>query len=53
MSNVKLQHMIDHTVLKADTRRQEIITLCEEARTYNFASVCVNPTWVELAAKEL
>ncbi|MFD0615953.1 deoxyribose-phosphate aldolase [Paenibacillus sp. GCM10027629] len=45
--------MIDHTVLKADTRRQEIITLCEEARTYNFASVCVNPTWVELAAKEL
>ncbi|WP_018758726.1 deoxyribose-phosphate aldolase [Paenibacillus terrigena] len=53
MSNVKLQHMIDHTVLKADTRRQEIITLCEEARTYNFASVCVNPTWVELAANEL
>ncbi|WP_397386459.1 deoxyribose-phosphate aldolase [Paenibacillus terrigena] len=45
--------MIDHTVLKADTRRQDIITLCEEARTYNFASVCVNPTWVELSAKEL
>ncbi|WP_152397381.1 deoxyribose-phosphate aldolase [Paenibacillus guangzhouensis] len=48
-----LQRMIDHTVLKADTRREDIITLCEEARTYTFASVCVNPTWVELAAKEL
>ncbi len=53
MSNMALQRMIDHTVLKADTRREDIITLCEEARTYTFASVCVNPTWVELAAKEL
>lgn len=43
--------MIDHTVLKPETTRKEIEQLCSEAKTYGFASVCVNPTWVATAAK--
>ena len=41
---------IDHTLLKPKATRQEIETLCHEARTYNFASVCINPTWVKECA---
>ncbi|MGG3889307.1 deoxyribose-phosphate aldolase [Metabacillus fastidiosus] len=48
-----LAKMIDHTALKADTMKAAIETLCMEAKQYNFASVCVNPTWVELAAELL
>ncbi|WP_339250639.1 deoxyribose-phosphate aldolase [Sporosarcina sp. FSL W8-0480] len=44
---------IDHTLLKADAKKDEIITLCEEAKTYSFASVCVNPAWVKTASKLL
>lgn len=44
---------IDHTLLKADAKNNEIVTLCEEARKYTFASVCVNPTWVKTAAAAL
>ncbi|MGH9256920.1 MAG: deoxyribose-phosphate aldolase [Vicinamibacterales bacterium] len=45
--------MIDHTLLKPDATRQEIETLCREAQQYEFASVCVNPTWVALCARLL
>lgn len=48
-----LAQYIDHTALKADTTIEQIVTLCGEAKEYNFYSVCVNPTWVETAAKEL
>lgn len=44
---------IDHTLLKADATQAEIKLLCEEAETYQFASVCVNPTWVRDCAEEL
>jgi deoxyribose-phosphate aldolase len=44
---------IDHTLLKQNATKQQIITLCEEARTYDFASVCVNPTWVKTCAEQL
>lgn len=44
--------MIDHTLLKADATKPQIEKLCEEAKEYKFASVCVNPTWVA-AAKEM
>lgn len=44
---------IDHTILKADTKKQEIIDLCAEARMYSFASVCINPTWVKTAVAAL
>ncbi|MFB9761786.1 deoxyribose-phosphate aldolase [Ectobacillus funiculus] len=45
--------LIDHTLLKADAKKEAIITLCEEAKQHHFASVCVNPTWVEAAAQLL
>ena len=45
--------MIDHTLLKANTTKEQIIKLCEEAKQCGFASVCVNPTWVALAAELL
>lgn len=41
--------LIDHTLLKADATRDDIVSLCEEARKHHFASVCVNTTWVPLA----
>jgi deoxyribose-phosphate aldolase len=45
--------LIDHTLLKADASRHEIEKLCDEARQFGFATVCINPTWVSLAAKLL
>jgi deoxyribose-phosphate aldolase len=45
--------MIDHTLLKPDATRQDIQALCREAAEYNFASVCVNPTWVAECARLL
>lgn len=45
--------LIDHTLLKQDATKEQIEKLCEEAKTYTFASVCVNPTWVNLSAKLL
>lgn len=44
---------IDHTLLKPEATSAQIARLCAEARENHFASVCVNPTWVALAAKEL
>jgi deoxyribose-phosphate aldolase len=43
--------LIDHTLLKPDASRREIVALCREAVDYGFASVCVNPAWVSLAAE--
>ncbi|MGP7819039.1 deoxyribose-phosphate aldolase [Niallia sp. 01092] len=45
--------MIDHTLLKADAIENQIKLLCEEAKQYEFASVCVNPTWVKTASELL
>ncbi|MGM7682090.1 deoxyribose-phosphate aldolase [Cytobacillus sp. Hm23] len=45
--------MIDHTLLKPETRREDIEKLVNEAKEYKFASVCVNPTWVKLSAEML
>jgi len=44
---------IDHTLLKPDATPQQVEALCAEARQYSFASVCVNPCWVKLAADRL
>jgi len=44
-----LAKLIDHTLLKPEATRDEIVKLCEEARKHRFASVCVNTTWVPLA----
>lgn len=45
--------MIDHTLLKPQATEADIRRLCQEARQYQFAAVCVNPYWVSLAAEEL
>jgi deoxyribose-phosphate aldolase len=45
--------MIDHTLLKPDATRANIEELCREAAQFKFATVCVNPTWVALAARLL
>lgn len=44
---------IDHTNLKQDATKDSIVKLCEEAKEYDFASVCVNPGWVPLCAELL
>lgn len=45
--------MIDHTLLKPDATKADIEQLCREAAEYHFATVCVNPAWVALAASLL
>ena len=45
--------LIDHTLLRADARHSDIVRLCQEARQFGFASVCVNSVWTPLAASEL
>lgn len=50
---VALAAVIDHTALKPDTTTDHIRRLCAEAAEYRFASVCVNPSYVALAAAEL
>ncbi|MBM4762551.1 deoxyribose-phosphate aldolase [Bacillus sp. B15-48] len=49
----QLAQMIDHTLLKADAKKADIMKLAEEAKEHKFASVCVNPTWVKTAAEIL
>ena len=44
---------IDHTLLRADATAVDIQRLCDEARQYRFAAVCVNPVWVPLCAARL
>ena len=39
---MKLEKYIDHTLLKPDATRDQIIQVCQEAKEYGFASVCVN-----------
>jgi deoxyribose-phosphate aldolase len=48
-----LARYIDHTLLKANATEEQIRKLCAEALEFNFRSVCVNPTWVSLAAELL
>lgn len=45
--------MVDHTLLKPDAREKDVARLCEEARQYHFAAVCIPPCHVRLAAREL
>ena len=56
MANMDIQHlasMIDHTLLKPEATEPQIRQLCDEAKRYGFASVCVNPTFVKLCAELL
>ena len=48
-----LAGIIDHTLLKPDASREELIKLCEEAKQFNFATVCVNSSNIPLVARQL
>lgn len=50
---MNINKLIDHTALKPNTNKESILKLIAEAKNYDFASVCVNPCWVELAHQEL
>ena len=45
--------LIDHTILKPEATRADVVKVCREAKQYSFASVCVNPYWVPLVRTEL
>ncbi|HUB31593.1 MAG TPA: hypothetical protein VMA31_01145, partial [Bryobacteraceae bacterium] len=45
--------LIDHTILKPEAARADVVKVCREARQYGFASVCVNPYWVPVVKAEL
>ena len=56
MQNISATEMarhIDHTLLKAEATREQILRLCAEARTHDFHAVCINGRWVSLAADRL
>ena len=48
---MKYNKLIDHTLLKQDATPEQIVKLCEEAKEFDFMSVCVNPAYVPLAAE--
>jgi deoxyribose-phosphate aldolase len=50
MTTMEIAKYIDHTLLKPEAKKEQVEKLCNEAKQYNFASVCVNPTWVKLAS---
>ena len=50
---MEFNKLFDHTLLKPEATSEQIKHLCAEARRYDFASVCVNPDFVPLAAEEL
>ncbi len=50
---MELAKYIDHTLLKPESTREDILRVCEEAKHYNTASVCVNPFWIGFVAEQL
>lgn len=50
---MKFSKYFDHTILKADATAADVKTICEEAKEYDFASVCVNSYYTPLVAEEL
>ncbi len=52
-SPASLAAVLDHTLLKPEATREQIVTLCQEAAQHRFACAMVNPSWVPLAASAL
>lgn len=50
---MNLAKYIDHTILKANVTKEDVKKVCDEAKKYNFFSVCINPCFVSFVAKEL
>lgn len=53
MKKDSIASYIDHTLLKPESTKEEIITLCKEAKEYRFKTVCINPYWVKTAKAAL
>ena len=53
MNRTQVARLIDHTLLKPQATPAQIGRLCDQARRYGFASVCINPVYVRLAAERL
>lgn len=53
LTPAEIARLIDHTLLKPEAVESQVRTVCQEALDYNFASVCVNPTWIPLCAELL
>ena len=49
MTNQEILAMVDHTLLKADAKKEDIKKICEEALENNTASICINPGFIEYA----
>lgn len=50
---MKINKYFDHTLLAANASKEEILKLCEEAKEYDFMSVCVNPYYIGVAKEAL
>lgn len=53
MTNTEILEKVDHTLLKADATRKDILRICNEALENNTASVCINPCHIEYAVSVL
>ena len=53
MTKEEIAKIIDHTNLKANATADDIRRTCQEAKTYRFRGVCINPRWIKLAKQEL
>ncbi len=50
---MEYNRLIDHTLLAPDATKEQIKKICDEAKQYNFASVCVNPSWIRYCKEQL
>ena len=53
MNKLELAQYFDHTVLKPDATKSKVERLCDEARAFQFKTVCINPWWIKTAASRL
>ncbi|MHC2990871.1 deoxyribose-phosphate aldolase [Pontibacter sp. HJ8] len=53
MSGGELASYIDHTLLRPEATEEQVLQLCDEARSYSFAAVCIAPCYVQLAKERL
>jgi deoxyribose-phosphate aldolase len=53
LKDLGVARLIDHTLLKSDATEEDVKKLCDEAKEYHFASVCVNPSYVKYCTSEL
>ena len=50
---MEYNRLIDHTLLAPDATKEQIKKICDEAKQYNFASVCINPSWIRYCKEQL